>query len=154
MRRFTRVLPAILLLFVAGCGDDPAPVQAEHERAARTIEVVGTDGSYRFDAPKGMAECAATPASGVVRCDIDLVKDPTRGQCVVESAFSFIVGRTDAGFLCVTDSVLADDGRTVAAGDRVVVGPVTCTVEDDPSIRCENRAGPGFELRPKSHTAF
>ena len=150
MPRFTCVLAAGVLLVAAGCGDEPA----EPERAALTIKVVGGGEAYRFDTPNGLAHCAAAPAPTFVRCDIDVIGDPTRGACVLETAWSFTVGRSEAGFLCGAESTLAEDARTLAAGDRIAVGPVTCTVADERGIRCENRARHGFELRPGTHTVF
>ena len=93
MPRFTCVLAAGVLLLVAGCGDEPA----EPERAALTIKVVGGGEAYRFDTPNGLAQCAATPAPTFVRCDIDVIGDPTRGACVLETAWSFTVGRERGG---------------------------------------------------------
>jgi hypothetical protein len=154
MARVACAVAVGVLLSVAGCGDEKSSTPAESERSALTVEVVAGDESYRFNAPDGLAKCAATPAHALVRCDIDVTGDPARGACVIETAFSFTVGRSDANFLCVTESVLADDARPLAAGDRLAVGAVTCTVAADPRIRCENAARHGFELRPGNQKVF
>jgi hypothetical protein len=70
---------------------------------------------------------------------------PSSNVVVVASQGGF------SGYLCVTESGLGAEGRDVRAlpsGTTLEAGPFRCSSRRGPVLRCRNRSGHGFQLRP------
>ena len=137
------------LLSFAACGKDEAPPT---RAPSSTVVVIASEDRFYFAAPTRFAKCffGTEDNEPALRCDVSLPY--SGGGCIPQRSLSFSLRpRGGAGYACVVESDLGDEGqqvRELPSGTTLEAGPFVCVSRRGPVLRCKNRSGNGFQLRP------
>lgn len=138
-------------LYVALCAAFPGMAQDSGPPLA---------GDYiMFQSPTGNIHCGIFdfPGDRFARCDLmELTPSyPTPpADCWMESAFSFSVGRTGAGYItCATDGLRSPDNPVLPYGNAVSLGGMSC-VSAKTGMTCTNAEGHGFAVAKAKQKLF
>ena len=112
-----------------------------------------------FHAPSGNIHCLiATGERAEARCDILQLTSPippAPADCDLDYGHAFAIGPTDTrgSRACVGDTVADPSGLTLAYGDQIELGGLTCRSETT-GMTCQNAQGHGFTLAKARQTLF